>query len=69
MSTIVGVCLIARAERAFGSHPECLGIIVIRDLPDEYKKMRERLLKLADAFASLEEGTREKYADEKSRYR
>jgi hypothetical protein len=56
-------------EQAFGSGPDCLGIILVRDLPPEYPELRERLLKLAHAFAQLDESVREKYADKKSRYR
>ncbi|KAH8120517.1 Clavaminate synthase-like protein [Phellopilus nigrolimitatus] len=44
-------------EKAFGSDPKALGIII-----------RERLLKLADRFANLDESVREKYVDFKSRY-
>ncbi|KAJ7462789.1 Clavaminate synthase-like protein, partial [Mycena galericulata] len=55
-------------EKAFGSGPECLGIIIVRDLPPIYTTHRERLLKLAYAFAHLEEPVREKYADPRSRY-
>jgi hypothetical protein len=56
-------------EQAFGSGPDCLGIIVVRDLPPEYPELREKLLKLAHAFAHLDESVRENYADVKSRYR
>lgn len=56
-------------EQAFGSGPDCLGIIVVRDLPPKYPELRERLLKLAHAFAQLDESARENYADAKSRYR
>jgi len=55
-------------EKAFGSSPDCLGIIIVRDLPLEYPKLRERLLKFAHSFAQLDEQVREKYADSKSRY-
>ncbi|TFK36803.1 Clavaminate synthase-like protein [Crucibulum laeve] len=55
-------------EKAFGSDPECLGVIIIRDLPPVYPGYRERLLKLAYKFAKLEEDVREKYADSGSRY-
>lgn len=55
-------------EQAFGSGPDCLGIIIVRDLPPEYPQLRERLLNLAHAFARLDEPVREKYADAKSRY-
>ncbi|EKM60814.1 uncharacterized protein PHACADRAFT_133615 [Phanerochaete carnosa HHB-10118-sp] len=55
-------------EKAFGHQPDSLGIIVVRDLPEHYFGARERLLKLAYAFASLNEPTRERYADPKSRY-
>ena len=56
-------------EQAFGSGPDCLGIIVVRDLPPKYPELRERLLNLAHAFAHLDESARENYADAKSRYR
>jgi hypothetical protein len=56
-------------EQAFGSGPDCLGIIVVRDLPPKYPELRERLLKLAHAFAQLDESVRENYADATSRYR
>jgi hypothetical protein len=39
------------------------------DLPPVYAAYRERLLKLAYAFAKLEEPIREQYADSHSRYR
>ena len=57
------------SEKAFGSDPKALGIIIVRDLPEDLKDKRERLLKLADKFAGLDETVREKYADAKSRYR
>jgi hypothetical protein len=56
-------------KKAFGSEPNCLGIIVVNNLPPEYPKYRERLLKLAEKFAAMPEDKREKYADSKSRYR
>lgn len=56
-------------KKAFGSEPDCLGIIVVKDLPVEYPRLRERLLLLADRFAALDEVTREKYVDAKSHYR
>ncbi|KDQ54855.1 hypothetical protein JAAARDRAFT_37966 [Jaapia argillacea MUCL 33604] len=55
-------------EKAFGSHADSLGIIIVRDLPPAYPALRERLLRLAFRFAHLDEKTREKYADPKSRY-
>lgn len=57
------------AEKAFGSHPDSLGIIIVRDLPDTYAPARERLLRLAYRFATLDVKIREQYADPKSRYR
>ncbi|KAI0702418.1 Clavaminate synthase-like protein [Cytidiella melzeri] len=60
--------LTASIEKAFGSQPDCLGIIVVRDLPPTYISARERLLRLAYNFASLDEPTRERFADPKSRY-
>ena len=56
-------------EQAFGSDPNCLGIIIVRDLPPAYPRLRERLLNLGHAFAQLDEPVRENYADAKSRYR
>ena len=56
-------------EKAFGSEPGCLGIIVVKGLPVEYPRLRERLLLLADRFAGLDEITREKYVDSKSHNR
>lgn len=55
--------------KAFGSQSNCLGIIVVRDLPSSYVTARERLLKLAYRFANLEPSTRERYADSRSKYR
>ncbi|CAG8691192.1 11966_t:CDS:10, partial [Acaulospora colombiana] len=55
-------------KKAFGSEPDCLGIIVVNKLPPEYPKYRERLLRLAERFAAMKEERREKYADPKSRY-
>ncbi|KAI0662528.1 Clavaminate synthase-like protein [Cubamyces menziesii] len=60
--------LTSSIERAFGSHPDSLGIIIVRDLPSSYVPARERLLKLAYRFANLDPKVRERYADPKSRY-
>jgi hypothetical protein len=56
-------------KRAFGSEPDCLGIIVVNKLPEEYVGYRERLLLLAERFAALDHDKREKYADPKTHYR
>jgi hypothetical protein len=56
-------------KKAFGSETDCLGIIVVKDLPVEYPGLRERLLLLANRFAALDEATRENYVDTKSHYR
>ncbi|KIY65882.1 hypothetical protein CYLTODRAFT_378657 [Cylindrobasidium torrendii FP15055 ss-10] len=37
----------AAIEKGFGSAPDCLGLIVVKDLPEEYGRFRERLLRLA----------------------
>ncbi|KAJ8084384.1 hypothetical protein PM082_003153 [Marasmius tenuissimus] len=58
----------ASIEAAFGSNPDCLGIIVVRDLPPTYAQYRERLLRLAYRFATLPEDVRERYTDPSSRY-
>ncbi|KDR85270.1 hypothetical protein GALMADRAFT_234031 [Galerina marginata CBS 339.88] len=55
-------------EKAFGSDPTSLGIIIIRDLPAEYPLYRERLLKLAYQFGNLDEAVRESYSDPSSKY-
>lgn len=55
--------------KAFGSDPDCLGIIVVKDLPKEYPALRLRLLLLANDYAQLDESVREKYSDPKSHYR
>ena len=58
-----------RTEKAFGSQPDSLGIIIVHDLPATYVPARERLLRLAYKFANLPTDVRERYADPKSRYR
>ncbi|KAH9486673.1 hypothetical protein JR316_0000738 [Psilocybe cubensis] len=55
-------------ERAFGSDPESLGLIVVRDLLSDYPQYRERLLKLAYQFGHLDEAVRESYSDPSSKY-
>ncbi|KAF8203729.1 hypothetical protein BJ912DRAFT_209789 [Pholiota molesta] len=55
-------------EKAFGSDPSSLGIIVVRDLPTQYIEYRDRLLKLAYHFGHLDEAVRESYSDEASNY-
>jgi isopenicillin N synthase-like dioxygenase len=69
-STLVSspLSLQASIEQAFGSHPKSLGIIVVKDLPPTYATYRERLLKLAYKFATLDENTREQYADPVTKY-
>jgi hypothetical protein len=56
-------------EEAFGSHPQALGIILVKDLPPVYPVYRERLLKLAYKFAHLDEDVKNKYVDPGSLYR
>ena len=41
----------------------------MKDLPPAYATYRGRLLKFAHRFASLDEATRERFADPRSRYR
>ncbi|KAF8640803.1 hypothetical protein AX17_000452 [Amanita inopinata Kibby_2008] len=55
-------------DRAFGSHPKSLGIIIVRDLPPTYPAYRERLLRLAYKFAKLDSNVRERYTDPSTRY-
>lgn len=56
-------------EKAFGSDPSSLGIVIIRDLPAEYASYRERLLRLAYQFGQLDGSVRERYSDPVSKYR
>ena len=56
-------------EKAFGSDPGSLGMILVRGLPPEYQGYREELLKLAYHFGNLDENVREKYSDPDSKYR
>ncbi|EAU92647.2 hypothetical protein CC1G_01692 [Coprinopsis cinerea okayama7 len=55
-------------EQAFGSHPEALGVIIVRDLPQEFVGYRERLLKLAYRFANADPAVREKCVHAPSKY-
>jgi hypothetical protein len=56
-------------EQAFGSSPDALGIVLVKDLPDAYAAYRHRLLRLAYNFAKLDKDAQEKYVDAKSHYR
>jgi hypothetical protein len=60
--------LIDDIARAFGSEPDCLGLIVVNDLPERYVTLRENLLYLADKFAGLDESVRERYSDPSTHY-
>jgi len=55
-------------SKAFGADPDCLGIVVVKDLPKEYPVLRERLLKVAYEFAALPEEEKAKCVDPASRY-
>ncbi|KAJ9112175.1 hypothetical protein QFC20_002356 [Naganishia adeliensis] len=55
-------------EQAFGNAEDALGVIIIKDLPEQFPKLREDLLKLADKFASLPKETREKYSRKEVQY-
>ena len=57
-------------DLAFGSDPDCLGVIIVRDLPVKYKSLREQLLRQAYVFVHhLDDLAREQLSDPKSRYR
>lgn len=58
----------AQIERAFGSDADCLGLIIVTDLPKEYPALRERLLKIAYEFAALDEAAKQTCVDASSRY-
>ncbi|KAJ6626840.1 Clavaminate synthase-like protein [Mycena sp. CBHHK59/15] len=49
----LGASLCSSTDKAFGSAPQCLGIIIVRDLSPAYITFRERLLKLSYKFAQL----------------
>ncbi|KAH8083504.1 Clavaminate synthase-like protein [Filobasidium floriforme] len=55
-------------KAAFGNGNDALGAIIIKGLPAEFPALRERLLRLADKFASLPEDVREKYARKEQQY-
>ncbi|KIK99771.1 hypothetical protein PAXRUDRAFT_30291 [Paxillus rubicundulus Ve08.2h10] len=55
-------------EQAFGSHPQALGIIIVKDLPVTYKTYRDSLLKFGYKFAHLPQETKERYTDPESSY-
>ena len=46
-----GSVSLATLEQAFG--PESLGIIIVRDLPEEFEGLRQRLLSYSSYLANL----------------
>ncbi|KAG0255481.1 hypothetical protein BG011_005091 [Mortierella polycephala] len=65
---VAGVDVSAQIEKAFGAHEHCLGLLLVKNLPPTYMALRERLLKLASAFAALPEDAKEKTVHAASRY-
>lgn len=59
---------IVRAHIVFANNPTTLDLPLDIDLPQEFPKLRERLLRLSDKFASLPKESREKYAREEQQY-
>ncbi|KAF0559047.1 Clavaminate synthase-like protein [Gigaspora margarita] len=55
-------------EEAFGAHSNCLGIILIKNLPKDYAEKRIRLLRLASVFAKLPEDIKNKTVHKESFY-
>ncbi|GAA5998145.1 uncharacterized protein JCM10292_002354 [Rhodotorula paludigena] len=55
-------------QRGFDSSPDALGLVIVSDLPPEFPQLRKRLLLLSNAFASLPEDVRERYAHAQSNY-
>lgn len=51
--------LAAPIEHGLGSGPDCLGIVVITDLPSTYPRLRERLLRLSQKLATLPDELKE----------
>ncbi|GAA6035039.1 hypothetical protein JCM8097_002156 [Rhodosporidiobolus ruineniae] len=58
----------ALIQEAFDSKPTSLGLLIVSDLPEEFKELRRRLLLLSNDFASLPSEVREKYAHPASNY-
>ncbi|RUP21889.1 hypothetical protein BC936DRAFT_139147 [Jimgerdemannia flammicorona] len=55
-------------KEAFGFDNQCLGVILVRNLPLEYPELRSRLLRLASVFAALSDEAKEKTVDAQSNY-
>ncbi|RUS18984.1 Clavaminate synthase-like protein [Endogone sp. FLAS-F59071] len=55
-------------KEAFGFEDQALGVLLVRNLPEEYSALRTRLLRLASVFAALPEEVKEKTADTTSNY-
>ncbi|KAI9347966.1 hypothetical protein DFJ73DRAFT_836010 [Zopfochytrium polystomum] len=47
--------LAAAIAKGFGNGPDCLGIIIVKDLDEKFSRLRSRLLRLASVFADLPE--------------
>ncbi|GAA5828967.1 hypothetical protein JCM11251_004082 [Rhodosporidiobolus azoricus] len=58
----------ALIQKAFDSKPESLGLLIVSDLPPEFSALRQRLLLLSNAFASLPHYVREQYIHPASNY-
>lgn len=54
--------------KAFGSGLDCLGLIILKDLPEHYPQLREKALRASARFASLSEDVKNKYVDPESFY-
>ena len=55
-------------EAAFGSSEGSLGILVVKDLPSVFQRLRSRCLMQAAEFAQLDEAVRDRYVDPSSKY-
>ncbi|GAA5870868.1 hypothetical protein JCM16303_001611 [Sporobolomyces ruberrimus] len=53
---------------AFGSSPDSLGLLLVKDLPPSFPGLRKKLLLLSNQFASLPEEVREKYTSPETSY-
>lgn len=60
--------LYPHVTKAFGSGPECLGLIIVKDLPEEYRQLRENALRASARFANLPQCVKEKYTDPESSF-
>lgn len=62
------VDLSASVSEAFGASDHCLGLLIVKDLPEHFAKLRERTLLLASTFAALPDNVKERSVHEPSHF-